>query len=215
MAIDPATMAAMVGAGGSAGSGIISAFSAADANRTNAALNREQMAFNSQEAKIQRDWQERMSNSAYQRQTADMKAAGINPMVAFNSGGAAVPSGSTASSGSLKSKDPIPSPIAGVLSSALETVRTMADAAKAREATNLMEAEKKESSGRTANLGLLGKLIQANTTSALAGIRGKQADSTLKGQMADIQSDYPRFWGWFNTIMSKVAPFSSAISAIK
>lgn len=56
--------------------------------------------FNAEQAQINRDYQTQMSNTAYQRASADMKAAGLNPASMFGSGGAAsAPSGSTASVG--------------------------------------------------------------------------------------------------------------------
>lgn len=56
--------------------------------------------FTANEAQKQRDWEQEMSNTAYQRQVADMRAAGVNPALAMNSGsnGASTPSGSSATS---------------------------------------------------------------------------------------------------------------------
>ena len=55
--------------------------------------------FNAEQAQIQRDWQERMSNTQYQRAMEDMKAAGLNPILAYSQGGAGVPNGASATVG--------------------------------------------------------------------------------------------------------------------
>ena len=53
--------------------------------------------FNASEAQKARDFSAFMSSSAYQRAMADMKAAGLNPALAFSQGGASTPSSAVAS----------------------------------------------------------------------------------------------------------------------
>lgn len=50
-------------------------------------------AFSRAEAQKNRDFQKMMSDTAYQRAMADMKAAGLNPILAYSQGGRSTPGG--------------------------------------------------------------------------------------------------------------------------
>lgn len=67
------------------------------------------MGFSADQAQRQMDFQERMSNTAYQRATKDMRAAGINPILAYQQGGASPAAGAMASSSTASPSGGAPS----------------------------------------------------------------------------------------------------------
>lgn len=72
-----------------------SAAAADRANEFTAEQNQLAMQFSASEAAKNREWQEKMSNTAHQREVEDLLAAGLNPILSVNAG-ASTPSGSTA-----------------------------------------------------------------------------------------------------------------------
>lgn len=80
--------------GGAVIGGLFGKESQDDTNVANAEQASQNRDFQAQQSEINRAFTERMSSSAYQRATQDMRAAGLNPMLAYSQGGASTPGGS-------------------------------------------------------------------------------------------------------------------------
>lgn len=76
-------------------------YQAALANQTQQDTWNKTAEYNSAEAQKNRDWQEYMSSTAYQRAVKDLRAAGLNPILAAMNGGASMGNGATATQGNI------------------------------------------------------------------------------------------------------------------
>lgn len=144
---------AALGAAADVFSGIASAYGQHQANKANKAMAREQMFF-----------QERMSNSSYQRARADLEAAGLNPILALG-GQSSSPSGSSAT---------VQDAIGKGVSSALESSRIRREFAAVDSQINLNQATADRIKAETVKMNVDPKYIV-----------GKFIDR-LKGEISDL-----------------------------
>jgi hypothetical protein len=143
----------------------------------------ENNAWSAQQAQINRDWQERMSSTAHQREVADLKKAGLNPVLSVNGGqGAATTSGATASTDTSAN-----SAIAGILGSILQSQVSLENQRLSAQ-TNLAVAEKYNAMSKyTAELNSQTQLSTANISAATSRwIAQLQATTSISNTQAQV-----------------------------
>jgi len=126
------------------------------ANQANIAQTKEQM-----------DFQERMSNTSYQRAIQDMKAAGLSPMLAYSQGGASAPQGAAAK---------VDSALGNAVNSATAATQTGVNYMTGVQNVQNMMAQEQNIDASTAN-------IQAQTVNEV--LRSKQIPEETKRIIMD------------------------------
>lgn len=106
----------------------------------------QQNAANAREARKNREFQERMSSTAYQRTTQDMLKAGLNPALAYQQGGASSPGGATSApqqntlGNATNSAVAAAQNAANIAATRAQVEKTMSETEQIRLATRITEA---------------------------------------------------------------------------
>lgn len=131
-------------------------------------------------AEAQMAFQAQQSATSWQRGVADMRAAGINPMLAASKGGASTPSGAMPSQFFDASKG---------LSSALEATRTKAEISlmKAQEYNTMMDTSKKDKERTYYHM--IGQQAEHGIEQAKWSARSAKSEYDVKKAEGDLSKD--------------------------
>lgn len=198
-----AIASALSGVGSIVGS-LIGSDSQKDTNQASAA-----------EAQKNRDFAERMSSTSYQRATADMRAAGLNPMLAYAQGGESSPPGSMASFTAPNQGLGIAlsQGLSQTVSSARDLIRLRQDILESRTRSSLNMAAASEKLTNVSNLEetqlteqTKRKLMEAQSATAKAVERDIKSSLPAKEAKGAFEHKHRKVIGPLDSVLNRLLP---------
>jgi len=191
--IDDAIIAAGITAAGAGIAGSMSMSGTHSQNKANRRMAREQMAF-----------QERMSNTSYQRARRDMEAAGLNPALMYGAHGASTPSGAMATQENALGRG---------VSSAMEAVSKSNESKLARAEVENKKAQNENIREQTQ----LTKLLEKEKLQDIIVKSASAQQIMLENQVKQIDTD---FWNtppgtilrYVKNAMGAISPFADTVN---
>lgn len=138
-------------------------------------------------AKENRKFQERMSNTAYQRGMKDMKSAGLNPILAYQKGGASSPGGSIST---------VADPTTSAVSAMMARKQVLKLSAEAQAAQQNADAEKPSRKLQEIKDTLILKGVEKGVSSAVSLRKHIKIEREKHPLANSMYGDINRFVNW-------------------